>query len=262
MEELLTYEQVEIRYNGTPAVKNISFSLRPGEILGIVGGSGSGKTSVLRAATGILGKGGRIAGGEIRLRGEKLNGLPEREMRRIRGAEIGMIFQDSAASFCSTRRIGPQLWESMRAHGKVSRAEAEGKALTLFEKLGFRDGKRILNSYPFELSGGMNQRVGIAAAMLLNPPVLLADEPASALDAVVQKQVIREILLLRELYGTAVILVTHNMGVVSALADTVLVMREGTAVEYGEKERILSCPQHAYTKELLDCVPRFRRKTG
>ena len=214
MKELLSYRAVEISYNGIPAVRDVSFTLQPGEILGIVGESGSGKSSLIRAALGILGQGGQVTRGEIRYRDRNLPELTEKELRKIRGAGIGMIFQDAGSSLCPVRTIGSQIFESLSAHRRITRQESDTEALELFTRLGFREGERILASYPFELSGGMNQRVGIAMAMLLKPEILLADEPTSALDVSIQRQAVEELLLLRELYGTALVLVTHNLGVV------------------------------------------------
>ena len=171
-----------------------------------------------------------------------------------------MIFQDAGASLCPIRTIGDQIYESMRAHKKVSRNEAKDRAMELFEKLNFKDSQRVWDSYPFELSGGMNQRAGIAISMLMNPPILLADEPTSALDVSVQRQVVREMLKLRELFGTAIIIVTHDIGVVRAMADTVLVLKNGKMVEYGEAKKVLNHPQDSYTKKLLAAVPRLKRK--
>ena len=148
----------------------------------------------------------------------------------------------------------------MREHSRISKKEFQDRALELLAKLGFSDGMRILKSYPFELSGGMQQRAGIAAAMLLNPQVLLADEPTSALDVSVQKQVVEEMLMVRRSFGTAIVLVSHNLGVIEAMADRVLVMKNGETVEYGETGKILTDPQTKYTKELLAAVPRLRRK--
>ena len=170
-----------------------------------------------------------------------------------------MIFQDAGASLCPIRTIGEQIYESMSAHMEITRSQAKEKALLLFERLQFKDGQQIWNSYPFELSGGMNQRVGIAIAMLMEPPVLLADEPTSALDVVVQKQVIEEMLHLREMFGTAMILVTHDIGVVSAMADTVLVLQDGRIMEFGTARQVLHEPQNAYTRTLLAAVPKLRR---
>lgn len=259
MEELLTYKSVEIAFNGRTVVHDVSFALHPGEILGIVGESGSGKSTLLKAAMGLLGNGGMVTRGDIWFRGEDLPDLNEKDMRRIRGAGIGMIFQDAGASLCPIRTIGSQIYESMSAHGKLTKSAAKEKALELFEKLHFKDSRRIWDSYPFELSGGMNQRAGIAIAMLMEPPVLLADEPTSALDVAVQKQVVLEMLRLRDLFGTAMVLVTHDIGVVSAMADTVLVLKDGKVMEYGRAQQVLNEPEREYTRKLLSAVPKLRR---
>ena len=260
MEELLRYEHVDISYNGIPAVQDVSFTLGRGEILGIVGESGCGKSTLLKAAMGLLGDNGLVTRGDITFKGENLVDMPERELRLIRGAGIGMIFQDAGASLCPIRTIGDQIYESMRAHGKVTRNQAKARAMELFDKLNFKDSQRVWDSYPFELSGGMNQRAGIAISMLMNPPILLADEPTSALDVSVQRQVVREMRKLREVFGTAIIIVTHDIGVVRAMADTVLVLKNGKMVEYGEAEKVLNHPQDPYTKKLLAAVPRLKRK--
>lgn len=260
MEKLLVYDSVDICYGERKAVENVSFSLQPGEILGIVGESGSGKSTIVKGALGILGHSGVVTKGDIWFRGKNLPDLSEKEMRKIRGAGIGMIFQDSAGSLCPIRTIGSQVYESMAAHESLTREETDGRALELLKKLGFRDGERILKSYPFELSGGMNQRIGIVLAMLMNPAVLLADEPTSALDVAVQRQVVEEMLLMRELYKTAIILVTHDIGVVSAMADKVLVLQGGKTVEYGPAGQILKEPKEEYTRKLLAAVPKLRRR--
>ena len=224
-----------------------------------MGESGSGKSTLLKAAVGLLGNDGLVTKGDIWFQGKDLPDLPEKELRKVCGAGIGMIFQDAGASLCPIRTIGEQIYESMSAHMKITRSQAKEKALLLFQRLQFKDGQQIWNSYPFELSGGMNQRVGIAIAMLMEPPMLLADEPTSALDVVVQKQVIEEMLHLREMFGTAMILVTHDIGVVSAMADTVLVLRDGRIVEFGTARQVLHEPQNAYTRTLLAAVPKLRR---
>ena len=259
MAELLSYEHVEISYGGTPVVHDVSFSVKPGEILGLVGESGSGKSTLIKAAMGLLGDNGLVTKGDILFDGKNIPDLPEKELRKIRGKKIGMIFQDAGTSLCPIRTIGEQIYESMSAHMDISKADAQDRAFTLFEKLHFQDSRRIWDSYPFELSGGMNQRAGIVIAMLMNPAVLLADEPTSALDVAVQKQVVLEMKLLRELFGTAIILVTHNIGVVSAMADTVLVLKDGRKVEYGPARKVLQAPEQAYTKKLLAAVPKLRR---
>ncbi len=259
MAELLSFEHVEISYGGDPVVHDVSFSVKPGEILGLVGESGSGKSTLIKAAMGLLGDNGLVTKGDILFDGKDIPDLPEKELRKIRGAKIGMIFQDAGASLCPIRTIGAQIYESMSAHMDISRADAQEQAFALFEKLHFQDSRRIWDSYPFELSGGMNQRAGIAIAMLMNPAVLLADEPTSALDVAVQKQVLLEMKQLRELFGTAIILVTHDIGVVSAMADAVLVLKDGRKVEYGPARRVLQAPEQAYTKKLLAAVPKLRR---
>lgn len=259
-EALLTYQSVEISFYGQAVVLDVSFSLHAGEILGIVGESGSGKSTLLKAAMGLLGSGGQVTRGRILFQGRNLPELPERELRTLCGRKIGMIFQDAGASFCPIRTIGAQIYESMAAHIRISRSQAREKALAMMEKLQLHNGSRIWGSYPFELSGGMNQRVGIAAAMLMEPPVLLADEPTSALDVAVQRQVMGELLHLRQMYHTAVILVTHDIGVVSAMADRILVLKNGRVMESGRTEQVLQQPQNPYTRELLAAVPRLQRR--
>ena len=259
MKEVLSYQSVEISFNGQAVVHDVNFSLHAGEILGIVGESGSGKSTLLKAAMGLLGKSGMVTRGDIWFQGKDIPDLSKKEMQKICGEKIGMIFQDAGASLCPIRTIGEQIYESITAHKKMTREETKEKALGLFEKLKFQDGERIWNSYPFELSGGMNQRVGIAIAMLMEPPVLLADEPTSALDVAVQRQVVQEMLALRALFGTAIILVTHDIGVVSAMADSILVLKEGEVMEYGAAKQVLEAPQNAYTRKLLSAVPRLRR---
>ena len=258
--KILTYDSVEISFGGKAVVHDVSFSLEHGEILGLVGESGSGKSTLIKAAMGLLGPDGFVTRGDIRYMDQNILDIPEKEKRKIRGAGIGMIFQDAGASLCPIRTIGEQIYESMRAHKKITRSEAKSRAMDLFDKLNFKDSQRVWDSYPFELSGGMNQRAGIAIAMLMNPPVLFADEPTSALDVSVQRQVVREMLKLRELFGTAIVIVTHDIGVVRAMADTVLVLKNGKTVEYGTADRVLDHPQDPYTRKLLEAVPKLQRK--
>lgn len=259
MDELLKYDCVEISFSGKPVVHDVSVSVQPGEILGLVGESGSGKSTLIKAAMGLLGGNGLVTRGDIWFRGQNIPDLSEQELRKIRGAQIGMIFQDAGASLCPIRTIGEQIYESMSAHMEISKGEAKERALELFDKLHFKDAGRIWGSYPFELSGGMNQRAGIAIAMLMNPALLMADEPTSALDVAVQKQVIMEMRKLRDMFGTAIIVVTHDIGVVAAMADRVLVLKDGNAMEYGDAAQVLKNPQNEYTKKLLSAVPRLRR---
>ena len=259
MGEILRYENVDISYNGNKVIKDVSFTVDEGEILGIVGESGSGKSTLIKAAMGLQGGTGLVTRGDIWYKGKNLPDLSPAEIRRLNGPELGMIFQYAGSSFCPIRTVGAQLYESMSEHEKLSKEEFRARAIELLGKIGFDNGQHILDSYPFELSGGMQQRVGIAAAMLLNPSVLMADEPTSALDVSVQKQVVEEMLLVRKTFGTSIVLVTHNIGVIGAMADKVLVMRCGEMVEYGEKRQILDDPKEAYTKLLMSAVPKLKR---
>ena len=260
MEKLLKYDHVDISYLGQPAIRDVSVTLAPGEILGIVGESGSGKSTLIKAAMGLLGSEGCVTRGDIWYKGKNLPDLSPKELRRLNGPELGYIFQSSGSAFCPIRTVGAQLYETMREHERISKADFEARAMEMLQKLGFENGKRILESYPFELSGGMQQRIGIAAAMLLKPSVLFADEPTSALDVTIQKQVVEEMLLVRETFGTAIILVAHNLGVIGAMADRVLVLKDGEAVEYGKTQEVLTNPQADYTKALLAAVPKLRRQ--
>ena len=257
MAEILRYEHVDISYNGVKVVKDVSFTVDEGEILGIVGESGSGKSTLIKAAMGLLGPAGLVTRGDIWYREKNLPDLSASEMRKLNGPELGMIFQMVGSSFCPIRTVGAQLYESMTEHEKISRDAFQARAVELLQKIGFENTQRILDSYPFELSGGMQQRVGIAAAMLLNPGILLADEPTSALDVSVQKQVVEEMLLVRKTFGTSIVLVTHNIGVIGAMADKVLVMKNDEMVEYGETRQILDAPKEAYTRTLMSAVPRL-----
>ena len=259
MSSLLEYDRVEISYNGRAAVQDISVTLSEGEILGIVGESGSGKSTLIKAAMGLLGPAGLVTRGDIWYKGMDLPDLSPAEMRKLCGPDLGMIFQSAGASFCPIRTVGDQLYESVTEHEKVRKAEFEDRAFEILSKIGFPDPGWIMKSYPFELSGGMQQRVGIASAMLLRPSVLLADEPTSALDVYVQKQVVEEMMLMRREFGVSIIIVTHNIGVVGAMADNVLVMEKGHGVEYGKTDKILNHPETAYTKTLMAAVPRLKR---
>ena len=263
MSNILEYRNVDIHYGKKQVIENVSLAMKPGEILGIVGESGSGKSTLIRAAMGLLGEGGTVTQGQILYQGTNttidMTQIHGEEMRRLRGAEIAMIFQNAGASLCPIRTIEEQLYEAVLEHESISKGEIRDRALELFEQLRFTNGEQILQSYPFEFSGGMNQRVGIVLAMVLRPRLLLADEPTSALDVTVQLQVLREMKKLRDMYGTSIVLVTHNIGVVNYLADHVAVMHQGKLVEYGTKEDVLNHPQDAYTKKLIGSVLHLKR---
>ena len=258
-EALLRYEHVDVSFKGCAVLHDISISLGRGEILAVVGESGCGKSTLLRAAVKLLGASGLITRGHIWFEGKDLPALSERALRPIRGASVGMIFQDASASLAPVRTVGEQVYEAVAAHERITEREVRKRAFDLFRTLHFETPERLWESYPFELSGGMQQRVGIAAAMLLNPKILLADEPTSALDVTVQKQVVEEMLMVRETFGTSIVLVTHNMGVIRAMADKVLVLHEGEIMEYGVTEEVFEHPGSVYTKKLLAAVPKLRR---
>jgi peptide/nickel transport system ATP-binding protein len=257
MKELLKFDSAEISFYGNAVIHNVSFSVDPGRILCIVGESGSGKSTLLKAAIGLLGRGGMVTGGDILFKDKSIPGLSEKELTRLRGSGIGMVFQNAGASMCPVRTIGSLVKECMHCHTKASANETKFRAMELFERLGLSDPRQIWDSYPFELSGGMRQRTGIAMAMLMNPQLLLADEPTSALDAVMQKRAVEEMLKIRKEFGTAIVVVTHDIGVASVMADEVLVLKEGRVAEAGQADDVLSSPKDAYTKELLDAVPVF-----
>ena len=263
MSNILEYRNVDIHYGKKQVIENVSLAMKPGEILGIVGESGSGKSTLIRAAMGLLGEGGTVTQGQILYQGTNttidMTQIHGEEMRRLRGAEIAMIFQNAGASLCPIRTIEEQLYEAVLEHESISKGEIRDRALELFEQLRFTNGEQILKSYPFEFSGGMNQRVGIVLAMVLRPRLLLADEPTSALDVTVQLQVLKKKKKLRDMYGTSIVLVTHNIGVVNYLADHVAVMHQGKLVEYGTKEDVLNHPQDAYTKKLIGSVLHLKR---
>ena len=257
VQPLLEFSHTEIRYGSRTAVEDLSLTVSPGEILGIVGESGSGKSTVVKAAMGLLGPEGAVTGGKILFRGQDLSALTPEQMRRLRGRKMGMVFQNCTAALCPIRTVWEQLRESVGR--ERPKKEIRSRALELMERVHLTDGERVLQSYPFELSGGMNQRVGIVMAMLRRPDLLLADEPTSALDVTVQKQVVEEMLGLREVYGTAIVLVTHNIGVVERMADRVAVMHRGRLVEWGDREQVLRSPKAEYTRALIAAVPRLRR---
>lgn len=251
---LLDIQHIEIGYHAKPVVHDITLQVNHGEILGIVGESGSGKSTLIKSVMGLLGSDGAVTGGNIFYKGMDLLHMKEKQFRKLRGAEIGMIFQNTQASLCPVRNIEKQLYEMVLSHESISRAEIKKRALDLLEKMNLKDGERILKSYPFELSGGMNQRVGIMMAMILKPDLLLADEPTSALDVTVQAQVVREMVKMRDLFGTAIVIVTHNIGIVKFMADRIAVMYQGRLVEYGTKEEIFQYPKQPYTKKLIHSV--------
>ena len=258
---MLEIKDLSVQYGKqVPTIEHFNLSMKKGEIISVVGESGSGKTTVIRAVLGALAGGGRVSTGDIQFHGHSLLSNTKDEWRNLRGTRISMIFQDCGGTLNPIRKIGSQYVEYICTHTDVSKAEAWKKGCSMLQKMRLPDAENIMKSYPHQLSGGMRQRVGIAMAMTFNPELLLADEPTSALDVSVQRQVVREMLKLRELFGTAIVIVTHDIGVVRAMADTVLVLKNGKTVEYGTADRVLDHPRDPYTRKLLEAVPKLQRK--
>lgn len=251
----LAYESLCVDYGSVRTVDDVSFSVSSGEIVGLVGESGCGKSTILRSTVRLLADAARITGGAIKLDGEDLVTLPAEQMRKLRGSRLSVAFQDYNMSFSPVHTIRKHLYDAVGAHGLMGKREAEETILDLFSRLNLKDGKKLLDSYSFELSGGMNQRIAIAFAMLSRPDFLLADEPTSALDVTSQSQVVDELLQMRDLYRSGMLVITHNIGVVRLLADKVGVVYAGKLVEFGPAREVLGSPLHPYTKALLDSIP-------
>lgn len=252
-------KDVSVKYRtGVKAVDSVSFNVEEGEIITIVGESGSGKTTLIRAILGLLPPGGFIDSGSILFDGMDLTRCEEKVMMDLRGKQISMIFQDVGLSMDPTQKIKTQYIESILVHRKIPKTEAYRIASDMLRLLQLTDVDWVMNSYPFELSGGMKQRVGIAMGMTSAPKILLADEPTSALDVTIQAQVVHEMKRLRDEFGKAIILVTHNMGVASYLSDKIGVMKNAKLVEFGTRDEIIYHPREEYTKNLLRVVPSLK----
>jgi ABC-type glutathione transport system ATPase component len=234
-----------------PVVREVSFAIDRGEMVGLVGESGAGKTLTAYAILRLLPAGVRIAGGRVLLEGRDLVPLPEAEMRRIRGRRIAMVFQEPMTALDPTFTIGFQVAEAIRAHRRLGRAAARAEALRLLDRVALADAARRLDAYPHELSGGQRQRVVIAMALACSPALLLADEPTTALDVTVQAQILDLLRSLREELGLAVLLVTHDLAVVSRTCERALVMYAGELVEDGPVDELFARPGHAHTRALL-----------
>ena len=240
------------------AIDDVSFSIAPGEVLGVVGESGAGKSLTGAAIIGLLEAPGRIAAGEILLSGRRIDNLDDDAMRRLRGKEIGAIFQDPLTSLNPLYTIGQQLVETIRTHLPLSASQALTRAVELLESTGIPAARRRIDHYPHQFSGGMRQRVVIALALAAEPKLIVADEPTTALDVSIQAQIIALLKKLCREHGTAVMLVTHDMGVIAETADRVAVMYAGRIVEVGAVSDVIHRAQHPYTSGLMGAIPSMR----
>ncbi|MBV9753504.1 MAG: ABC transporter ATP-binding protein [Hyphomicrobiales bacterium] len=244
------------------ALDEVSFDLAPGEILGVVGESGAGKSLTGLAIIGLLDPPGRIAGGEIRLNGERIDNLAPEAMRKIRGRRIGMIFQDPLTSLNPLLRVGDQLVETILTHTSLTPKAARARAISLLTEVGIPAPEKRIDGYPHEFSGGMRQRVVIALALCAEPALVIADEPTTALDVSVQAQIIAVLKRLAREHHAAVILITHDMGVIAETADRVAVMYAGRIAEIGRVEEVVRDPLHPYAKGLMAAIPTLEGRAA
>ena len=259
---MLKLDNVTISYKNVPTVQNFNLDMKEGQIVSLVGESGSGKTTVIRAVLGLLAGGGKVTEGSITFEGEDLLSYTPEQWRKLRGSDISMIFQEPMTSLNPVFTVGEQIAESIRLHQNASREEAMVEAKRMLDQVRIPEAQTILSRYPHQLSGGMRQRVMIAMALSCRPAVLIADEPTTALDVTIQAQILQLIKVLQKEMSMGVIFITHDMGVVAEIADRVLVMYQGEAVETGTVEQIFHAPQHPYTRALLAAVPQLGAMKG
>ncbi len=245
--------------DGTPILRQVSLTVKRGETRGLVGESGAGKSMIGKAVLGILPRAVRVTSGEILFEGRDLLTMPKVELRRLIGERIALIPQDPMTALNPGRRIEAQLTDGLRLTGGVSASAARTKAVQLLEEVHISEPERVLRAYPHELSGGMRQRVLIAAAFALDPTLIVADEPTTALDVTVQKQILRLLRNMQAAYGAAVIFVTHDFGVVAQVCDSVTLLFDGKVLEDGAVAEILEAPKHEYSRALLEACPRNDR---
>ena len=237
------------------AVDGISFDIHEGEVLGVVGESGAGKSLTGSAIIGLLDRPGRIAGGEIRLGGQRIDNLSNDKMRKVRGRDIGMVFQDPLTSLNPLYTVGRQLMETIQTHTSMSDDKARARAIELLTEVGIPSPERRADQYPHQFSGGMRQRVVIALALCANPRLIVADEPTTALDVSIQAQIIQLLKRLCKEHGAAVMLITHDMGVIAETADRVAVMYAGRIAEIGPVQNVIKRAKHPYTEGLMGSIP-------
>lgn len=254
--KLLEVEDLSVRFGPIAAVSSVSFNVSKGEVFGVVGESGAGKSATAKGIVGLLPANAKI-GGAIRFKGEDVMGASKARLRKLRGGEIGYVFQDALTALDPVRTVGAQLVEALQPHRKVSRTEALEIAADLLDELKIADPTRTLKSYPHQLSGGMRQRVVIAAALIADPELIIADEVTSALDVTVQRKVLDLLLGVCTARGAGVIMITHDLGVVAQTCDRVAVLYGGVVAEEADVYSLFDMPQHPYTKALLHSMPRI-----
>ena len=248
------------RHGTLVALDDISFDIAPGEILGVVGESGAGKSLTGAAIIGLLDPPGRIAGGEIRFDGRRIDNLPYEEMRRMRGRHIGAVFQDPLTSLNPLYTVGQQLMQTIQTHLNVDAQQARARAIRLLAETGIQGAEQRIDHYPHQFSGGMRQRVVIALALAAEPQLIVADEPTTALDVSVQAQIISLLKRLCREHGAAVMLVTHDMGVIAETCDRVAVMYAGRIAEIGPVDAVIHAPAHPYTVGLMGSIPALEQE--
>ena len=262
MTPLLDVQELTVVFEGSrtsvAAVDHVSFQLAAGETLGLVGESGSGKSVTAFSILRLIQPPGRIVSGRVMFEGRDLLALPEPDMRRVRGARISLIFQEPMTALNPVMRVGDQIAEALTVHGLATAREARARAIELLDAVRIAEPARRVRDYPHQLSGGMRQRVMIAIALACKPPLIIADEPTTALDVTIQAQVLELLRELKERFHLALLLITHDFGVIAEMADRVAVMYKGQIVETGPVRQILREPAHAYTRSLLAAVPGMK----
>ena len=244
------------------AIRNVTLKLHPGEVLALVGESGSGKSVTTKTVMQLLPKNAEVVSGSVEYEGRDLLKLPEKELQKLRGNDLAEIFQDPMTALDPTMRVGKQIMEPLLQHQDINKEDAKKKALAIMEKVGIVNAKERFKNFPYQFSGGMRQRIVIAMALICHPKILIADEPTTALDVTIQSQILKLIKQLKDELGTAVIFITHDLGVVAGVADRVAVMYAGRILEFGSVNDIFYYPQHPYTVGLLKSTPTMEMDGG
>lgn len=259
MRKLLEVKSLTVYYPGEGnVIEDINLTIGYKEIIGIVGESGSGKTTLVRTIMNLLSPLAEIRSGEIHFEGKNIRHYNKEQWRSLRGNDMAMIFQNPGSYFNPIMRMGKQFVECIQSHKKLSKVEALDLAKETLVKMNLHETDRVMNAYPFQLSGGMKQRVAIAMALALEPKLICADEPTSALDVLTQKQIMDELMVLREHFHTSIIMVTHNMGGAAYMSDKMMVMRNGSVVEHDKTDKVMTQPSTIYTQELLAAIPHMK----